>query len=287
MTKIMTVETSSGSNIDSETVRGFGDEWSRFTQGEASFEDKEEIFNDYFKIFPWMDLPKDGGTGADIGCGSGRWATMVAPKVKKLILIDASKEAIAVAKANLSKLDNVDFVLSSVGSMPIPDESLDFAYSLGVLHHVPDTLSALRSVSKKLRSGAPFLVYLYYAFDNQPALYRSLWRLSESFRYVISRLPLRLRYYASQMIALLVYWPLSRSAKLLKKLKITPKWWPLSYYSDKSFYVMRTDALDRFGTRLEQRFTQAEIKKMLESSGFEKVKFSESMPYWTAVAYKA
>ena len=51
--------------------------------------------------------------------------------------------------------------------MPIADNSLDFAYSLGVIHHIPDSESAVKSVVKSLKPGAPFLIYLYYNLDNQ------------------------------------------------------------------------------------------------------------------------
>ena len=48
--------------------------------------------------------------------------------------------------------------------MPLPDGALDFGYSLGVLHHIPDTQSALRACVRKLKAGAPFLLYLpHYA----------------------------------------------------------------------------------------------------------------------------
>jgi hypothetical protein len=49
---------------------------------------------------------------------------------------------------------------------------------------------------------------------------------------------------------------------------------------------MRTDAFDRFCTRLEQRFTKAQIEDMLSSTGFADVRFSQSEPYWCAVATK-
>lgn len=62
--------------------------------------------------------------------------------------------------------------------------------SLGVLHHIPDTAAALAACGKKLTPGAPFLVYLYYRFDNRPAWYAALWRASELARGKISRLPL-------------------------------------------------------------------------------------------------
>jgi hypothetical protein len=52
--------------------------------------------------------------------------------------------------------------------------------------------------------------------------------------------------------------------------------------------MMKNDALDRFGTKLEKRFNQEEIKKMLSNGGFDlrSVMFSESEPFWTFVARK-
>tara|TARA_A100001011_G_scaffold295387_1_gene307685 strand:+ start:125 stop:295 length:171 start_codon:yes stop_codon:yes gene_type:complete len=50
---------------------------------------------------------------------------------------------------------------------------------------------------------------------------------------------------------------------------------------------MRTDALDRFGTRLEQRFTRNEIKNMMQNAGLENIEFSNSKPFWVAVGNKS
>jgi hypothetical protein len=49
---------------------------------------------------------------------------------------------------------------------------------------------------------------------------------------------------------------------------------------------MRTDALDRFGTALEHRFTRVQIAELLEAAGFSGVTFSKAEPYWVAVAYR-
>ena len=65
-----------------------------------------------------------------------------------------------------------------------------------------------------------------------------------------------------------------------------PRSWPFAYYRDKSFYVIRTDALDRFATRLEKRFSKQEIKSMLENSGFINIHFSDKQPYWCAVGIR-
>ena len=62
---------------------------------------------------------------------------------------------------------------------------------------------------------------------------------------------------------------------------------PLSYYRNLGFYTMRTDALDRFGTRLEQRFSRKAIRAMMESAGLMNIRFSDAEPYWVACGIKA
>ena len=67
---------------------------------------------------------------------------------------------------------------------------------------------------------------------------------------------------------------------------INTKNFPLNYYKEKKFYIMRNDSLDRFGTIIEKRFSRKEIKKMMISSGLKNIKFSDKAPYWCAVGYK-
>jgi SAM-dependent methyltransferase len=272
-------------NIDDATVSGFGDEWSRFDQTGMSEEERRRIFENYFSIFPWVELPQHS-VGFDLGCGSGRWASIVAPRVGLLHCIDPS-DAIDVAKRNLTAHTNCEFHRASVDSIPLADASMDFGYSLGVLHHIPDTLDAMSACVNKLKRGAPFLLYLYYALDNKPTWFRILWRISEQLRLFVSRLSFGPRYWVSQIIASLVYWPLARFAKLASSLGFDVSNYPLSIYRDRSFYVMRTDALDRFGTRLEQRFTRPQIQSMMMSAGLERISFREDTPYWCAIGYRA
>lgn len=272
-------------NLDRRTVEGFGDEWSRFDQVALSAEEREQLFGQYFAVFPWQDLPTKA-VGVDVGCGSGRWAKHVAPRVDRLICVDASEDALAVARRSLSSLPNCEFLNCSVGEMPIPDASLDFGYSLGVLHHVPDTRAAITACVRKLKPGAPFLLYLYYAFDNRPSWFRVVWQVSDLGRRVISRLPYPVRFASSQAIASAVYWPLARAARVLEQVGVDVSHMPLAGYRERSFYVMRTDALDRFGTPLEQRFTREQMLEMMKSSGLERITFSDKLPFWCAVGYR-
>jgi hypothetical protein len=164
---------------------------------------------------------------------------------------------------------------------------MDFGYSLGVLHHIPDTEAAIASCVRKIKPGAPFLVYLYYAFDNRPLWFRTIWSVSDLFRRGISRLPFAAKRLVTDFIAVSVYLPLARISGVLERLGAKVDAIPLSTYRRHSFYTMRTDSLDRFGTTLEKRFKRADIEKMMRNAGLEGIKFSDSEPFWCAVGFKA
>lgn len=271
-----------GRNIDVRTVEGFGEEWDSFDQTHLDDAEWRVLFERYFAIFPWNMLPENA-EGFDLGCGSGRWAAGVVDRVGTLNCVDPSAKALAVCERRLGEKANARFHNASVDAIPLADASQDFGYSLGVLHHIPDTAAAMADCVKKLKPGAPFLVYLYYAFDNRPSWFRILWKASDLARGLICRLPFGLRKAVTTTIAALVYWPLARFSLLLEKMGLGIGGIPLSAYRANSFYTMRTDALDRLGTRLEQRFTRAQIDEMMHAAGLENIRFSEDVPYWVAV----
>lgn len=273
-------------NVDEATVEGFGAEWAAFDQSRISDAQYQRYFDSYFGSFPFESLP-DGAEGFDLGCGSGRWAAGVAGRVGKLHCIDASGQALDVARRRLAGLPNVAFHLATVDAMPLAEDSQDFGYSLGVLHHVPDIQAALADCVGKLKPGAPFLLYLYYALDNRPAWFRALWKASNQSRKVISRLPFRLRRAVTDAIAIGVYWPLARAARLAERAGANSEHLPLSFYRQSSLYTMRTDALDRFGTRLEQRFSRQQVEAMMAEAGLVDIHFAEGPPYWVAWGRKS
>lgn len=271
-------------NADERTVAGFGNEWAAYRQDREDSE-MRLLFERYFSLFPWDSLGPDA-IGFDMGCGSGRWAKLAADRVGSLICVDASVEAVDVARENLRNTQNAEFKVGSVGDNLLPENSMDFGYSLGVLHHVPDTQAAINDCFKALKPGAPFLVYLYYSMDNKPVWYRAVWKLSELLRWGISHLPIALRNAVTEAIALTVYWPLARFAKLVELIGASPVNIPLNDYRNASYYRMRHNARDRFGTPLEQRFSRAEIEAMLREAGAEDIRFREGPPYWCALGFK-
>jgi SAM-dependent methyltransferase len=206
--------------------------------------------------------------------------------VGHLHCVDASAAALAVARQRLSSRANCSFHEVPLDAMPIPDGSMDFGYCLGVLHHLPDPPAGLAACVKKLRRGAPMLIYVYYAFDNRPAWFRLLWRISDLLRRRISAVPFGLKSALAELLAALVYWPVARAARVIEGTGANVGNWPLSAYRSRSYYSMRTDALDRFGTKREHRMTVAEIKAMMERAGLVDIRFSPSIPFWCAVGRK-
>jgi len=266
-------------------ITDFGHEWTRFNQTVLSKEERETIFSMYFSIFPWDLLPK-AAIGFDVGCGSGRWAALVAPRVGHLFCVDPSN-AIEVASRALRLELNCTFLRAAIEELPFQNDSMDFGYSIGVLHHVRDPREALRAAVGKLKSGAPFLVYVYYALENRPGWFRFLWLLTDRTRRLVSHWPSASKHVFADVVAFLVYLPLARMARMVERLGLQSKHLPLNAYSKRSFYVMRTDALDRFGTKVEKRFTQTEIRAIMQYAGLERIVFSSKQPYWCAVGFKA
>ena len=273
-------------NVDKKTVKDFGEEWNKYNQSTLSYEQLEKAYNQYFDIFPFDELSTDA-EGFDMGCGSGRWAKLVANNVHSLNCIDPSEKALNVAKQNLSNFSNIRYFNASVNDNILKENSQDFGYCLGVLHHVPDTLEGIKACAKLLKKNAPFLLYLYYNFENRPFFYRLIWKLSDYLRKILSVLPPKTKIFISLLLAFLIYYPLARFALASEKLGIDTSNFLLADYRKKSFYFMKTDALDRFGTRLEKRFSKDEIQKMLQEAGFRDIKFSKNMPFWVSISTKS
>ena len=273
-------------NIDKKTVEDFGEEWNKYNQSSIPDEELKKSWNQYFDMFSFEELSNDS-EGFDMGCGSGRWAKFVANKVHLLNCIDPSEKALNVAKRNLSNFSNIRYFNASVNDNILKENSQDFGYCLGVLHHIPDTLEGIKACAKLLKKNAPFLLYLYYNFENRSFFFKLIWRLSDFIRKIISSLSPKTKIFITSIIAYLIYYPLARFAFVSEKLGIDVSNLPLSDYRNKSFYFMKTDALDRFGTRLEKRFSKDEIKRMLQEAGFRDIRFSKNMPFWVSISRKS
>jgi len=271
-------------NLDQQVIDSFGHEWAAFDYAESETDDAlDSQFSAYCTPIDLTQFNSKSSVAADFGAGSGRWTSRLLPYFSLVYALEPSNGANKILKSKFSKESRVKILQESVGVNSIPAESLDLGVSLGVLHHIPDTGLAIRDVASKIKSGGIFLCYLYYKLENKPTYYRGLFWISNSLRWVISRLPYAMRRLIARMIAVAIYLPLARTSKLLGSRGRDVSNFPLHQYADMPLVMLQNDALDRFGTRLEHRFSKKEITEMLGTAGFDlsTLKFSNVEPFWT------
>jgi len=271
-------------NLNQEVINSFGHEWAAFDYAES--ESDEALDNQFAAYCAPIDLTQfnsNFSVAADFGAGSGRWSSRLLPYFSLVYALEPSDGASKVLANKFAKEPRIKILQETVGVNSIPPESLNLAMSLGVLHHIPDTALAIKDVASKIKTGGFFLCYLYYKLDNKPLYYRGLFWASNSLRWVISRMPYGVRRFIAQIIAGVVYLPLARAAKLLGNKGKDVSNFPLHHYANMPFLMLQNDALDRFGTRLEQRFSKKEITEMVSNAGFDltTLKFSDVEPFWT------
>lgn len=250
-------------------IEDFGKEWTSFHDFDEN--ELQKIGDEYFDIFDkenWKDK-----VAIDFGGGTGRWTKYIAPYFKKVYLIEPS-DAIYHATKVLHQEENIVFIKSTIEECPLPSNSFEFAMSLGVLHHIENTEYALQKIKEKIKPNGTFYFYLYHNLESYGILKKIIFSFVDFLRKVISKLPFKIKKCICNVIGLIIYFPLARISKITK-LNL-----PLSYYSNKSLYIMQNDALDRFGTKLEKRYSKKTLYTLLEETKFADIEFSIGTPFY-------
>lgn len=268
-------------NSEPSVIENFGDEWNRFDA--ISNNDINKFGETYFDILDDSIINKNT-YAVDLGCGTGRFSKYLSEKVGFIEAIDPSNSVNAAAKL-LKGVNNVRISKAIIGSIPFDSETFDFGMSVGVLHHIPNTQTALNDCVKLIKINGYFYVYLYYNLENSGILFRMAFFCADLIRRIVCKLPASIKHFVCDLLAIFIYLPYIYIGKLLKLTGFfnLSKRIPLSYYQDKSFFIIRNDSLDRFGTELEHRFSKIEVIKMMENAGLCDIKVSNKMPYWHAV----
>jgi hypothetical protein len=141
-------------NLDQEVIDGFGHEWAAFDYAES---ETDEALNAQFLAYcASVDLSQfnaQTSAAADIGAGSGPWASRLLPYFSLVYALVPSGGANKVLIKKFSHESRMRIFQETVGMNSIPNESLDLAMSLGVLHHIPDTGLAIKDVASKIKGG--------------------------------------------------------------------------------------------------------------------------------------
>jgi len=152
------------------TQSSFGRQWLRYDV-QTKDEDKQT-----FKNKTGFCLEQLSGMKVlDAGCGGGRYAFVTGSAGAQVAAVDIS---IAVEKTQelCRSLKNVEIVQANLMSLPLPEKSFDRIYSIGVLHHTPDTRKAFEALIPYLKPGGVISIWLYPEWDPLRETMNRFWR---------------------------------------------------------------------------------------------------------------
>ncbi len=171
----------------SERIYGFTDNEARdwFLTDLTS----KDVDADYFK----------GKIVLEIGCGHGRFVKILNSLCDEYVAIDLGP-SVELAREITQDRPNVHIIQANAMFPPLKDESFDYAWSHGVLHHTPSTKEAFKAVSRlPKRQTGRFYIWVYHKGG-------FIWEYGNRFvRSITTKLPSGLLKLISYMTVPLLY----------------------------------------------------------------------------------
>jgi SAM-dependent methyltransferase len=192
------------------TAAGFGWQWQHFTQADEKYE--QQFLGWIAPVAPEFFKDKIVLEG---GCGKGRHTLLAAQwGARDVIGIDLSA-AVETAFAATRHLENAHIIQADIYNLPVA-RVFDYAFSVGVLHHLPDPRGGFESLASKVKSGGHISAWVYGAENNEwitrwvnPVRHRLTSRMNPRVLLQLSKIPTAIVFAATKLI----YGPLNRSSR--------------------------------------------------------------------------
>ena len=115
-------------------------------------------------IIPFADFANTNELNVlEVGLGPGADHERFAKAGATLYGIDITPRAVSIAKQRLEMQRLVsDVRVGDAEALPYANGTFDLVYSLGVIHHSPDTLKAAQEILRVLKPGGRFRVMVYH-----------------------------------------------------------------------------------------------------------------------------
>ena len=244
-------------------VDTFSFEWNRFHDVQI---DRSEATGESEKTCAaqtgWAPGDLRGKLVLDAGVGAGRYAEVVSRWGAEVVGVDLSF-AVDAARGNIGARDNVHLVQADLFRLPFRDASFDAAYSLGVLHHTPDTRRAFGAVVPFLRHGGELAVFIY-ALGHYHVF-------SDVWRKVTTRMPVRLLYGLTALAIPFYY--VYRIPVVGLGLRLL---FPMSQHPRARWRWL--DTFDWYSPKYQHKHTWPEVHRWFVEQGFEDIRLFQQSP---------
>jgi SAM-dependent methyltransferase len=246
--------------VDSQDYVGnFGFEWTTHAQTQLDNQESdtsEKQFRANTRIDP-EELR--GKLVLDAGCGMGRYAEVASRHGARVIGMDLS-QAVESARHNLAGRENVQILQANLLKLPFPDQTFDFIYSIGVLHHTPNCETTFRGLVRLLKPGGTIVIWLYQGYN------RTSYRLSDLYRKITTRLPNRLLHALCYVSVPLYYVDVALNKIYLGPLaQVVRIALPISHHPDWRWRVL--DTFDWYSPKYQSKHTYEQVFQWYESEG--------------------
>lgn len=275
----------------------FGFEWKRWRRTQFDTISRRSSETTFIVSTGTQPETLKGKLVLDAGCGGGRFMEIVARAGGEVVGVDLSL-AIEVAQENLGHLPNCHFIEADLLHLPFRSESFDFIFSIGVLHHTPNTREAFLHLVPTLKRGGEIAIWVYprrrlsetfryfpncvneaLSFDVRYRIPAPSYKLAKALsgpfdwitetssdleRAITTRLPVRWVYWLSHVAIPLYYlyrFPLFYPLRLVTKIALDP---------DPEWRVL--DTFDWYSPRYQWKQTYAEVRTWFEAAGLDEVR---------------
>lgn len=251
--------------LNDDYVDNFSFEWDKHKQTQFDSISGINESETMFKQKTGIDLAGlNGKLVLDVGCGSGRYMEIVQKYGGHIVGIDLSY-SVDVAFKNLGIKENVHVIQADVFKLPFKKEIFDYIFSIGVLHHTPNTKKAFECLPKLLKKGGEIAIWVY---SNEGLSMKLINAVSWFYRLTTTRLPKQWIYWFSY-ISLPLYYP-----KRIKPLEvILTLLLPTSTHKLKDWRVL--DTFDWYSPKYQWKHTHKEVMKWFSDMGLMEVKKSD------------
>jgi ubiquinone/menaquinone biosynthesis C-methylase UbiE len=256
---------------EKETRKKYSFLWSKY----QNFRPLEEYhFNSMSEVIP-EEIVR-GKIGLDLGCGCG-WDTLIMAKNNpgvRIVGVDIS-DGVHNAGRITRHLDNVTIIKGSAANIPLQNESCDFVYSFGVLHHMCDYKNGLLEIRRVLKKYSPCFLYLYEDHAENRIKYTFL-KMVALFRKITVRLPPEVLYVFALSLSPLIVLIFAYPARFFKRFPATRKLYEkMPFNFGDSLFSVSGDLYDRFSTPIEHRFGQQELQDLFKRLRFGEVRITK------------